>query len=81
MTSKDWFKSVDDELLDKIRSGKHFYRDNFRRLLLACVVMMVVNFALIAIVFYHLTFPGSTDYYGTRTDSKLIPLSPTTRTE
>lgn len=54
----------------------NFYRDNYRRVVLILLLMVVLNFALIGVVAYQVTHPRPPEYFATTADGKIMPLIP-----
>jgi len=59
-----------------IAGQSQFYRDNYRRLLLFILFLLLIGFALFATVVYqHITRPPS-KYFVTTSDGRLIEILP-----
>jgi len=65
-----------DDAIELIRLRNNFYRDNYRKVTGALLLMLVINIALIGIVFYQIFSPPSPQYFATSTDGRITPLYP-----
>lgn len=62
--------------LELVMLRNNFYRDNFRRLMLICLALLLIIGGLIAYVFYQQENQPRPQYFATTTDGKLIKLIP-----
>ncbi len=53
-----------------------FYRDNYRRVMLALLFMIVVNAGLVGVVYFLLTHRPAPQYFATTSDNKIMKLHP-----
>lgn len=54
----------------------NFYRDNYRRLMVFCLLLIFITFGLMAWLFYERTHKLPFQFYATTNDGKLIRLTP-----
>lgn len=63
-------------MIDKIEQQQnHEYRDSFRWVLMALIVMLMLSVILIASVIYKAIFPGQIKFYATMTTGQVVPLA------
>lgn len=62
--------------LELVMLRNNFYRDNFRRLMIACLILLGIIAGLMAYIFYQERNKPSPTYFATTTDGKLIKLVP-----
>ena len=55
-----------------------FYRDNYRRAVLALFLVLIINCGLAGMVFYKWAYPPSPQYFATNADGRIIMLHPLT---
>lgn len=65
-----------NEALETVVSRNHFYRDNYRRVLSALLLMVVINVGLVGVVLYQVSHRPSPEYFATSADGKITKLSP-----
>ncbi|KPJ67706.1 MAG: type IV secretion protein DotI [Coxiella sp. DG_40] len=65
-----------EEAAEIIRLRNEFYRDNYRRVMLALLIMIVVNVALVGVVYYQLTHRPTPQYFAITSDGKIMKLQP-----
>lgn len=65
---------ADDDALEVVRLRNNFYRDNYRRVVLALLLMILINIGLVAIITYQITQRPTPQYFATSSDGKIIPL-------
>lgn len=57
-----------------IKSGKYFYRDNFRKLIMVTVVSYIITLLLAGAVFYVKQTQPKVNFYATNTAGFITPL-------
>lgn len=62
--------------LELVMLRNNFYRDNYRKLMLVCLGLLLLTFCLIFWGLYERTHKPPTQYFATTYDGKLIPLIP-----
>ena len=67
---------MSEEALKLVLLRNNFYRDNYRRVVIALLLMILVNIALAGVLIYQITHPAPPQYFATTTEGKIIPLSP-----
>ena len=65
----------------QIISSKHFYRDQFRRLMVVFQINLVLILAVIALLFYFIITRPATTFYATDVLGDLVTLSPQSDTD
>ncbi len=65
-----------DDAVELIRHRNEFYRDNYRRVIVALFFMVVVNAGLVGVIFYQLTHRPPAQYFATSADGKIVKLQP-----
>ncbi|MEI8054397.1 MAG: type IVB secretion system apparatus protein IcmL/DotI [bacterium] len=65
-----------DDAVELVRLRNNFYRDNYRRLVGALMVLLVVIVALVGIVFYQIANRPEPKYFATTADGRIMPLFP-----
>lgn len=65
-----------DDALELIRLRNNFYRDNYRRVVGALLLMIFVNIVLVFAVFYEIYNPTPPTYFATSTDGRITTLYP-----
>jgi len=68
-----------EQAAELIRARNEFYRDNYRKVFSALLLMIVVNIILLGIIYYQITNPPSPKYFATTSDGKIIKLQPLNR--
>ena len=63
-----------DDAVEVVRLRNNFYRDNYRRLVGALMVLLVVIVALVGIVFYQVANRPEPKYFATTVDGRIMPL-------
>lgn len=63
-----------DDALELVRLRNNFYRDSYRRLLMAMLIMLIVNVFLIGVVFYQIANRPEPKYFATSADGRIMPL-------
>jgi len=65
-----------DDAVELVRLRNNFYRDNYRRVVGALLLMIIINLLLVIMVFYQITNRPSPQYFATSTDGRITPLYP-----
>jgi intracellular multiplication protein IcmL len=65
-----------DDALEIIRLRNEFYRDNYRRVVSALLVSIVIVFVLVGSLIYVITHPPAPKYFATDTEGRIIKLTP-----
>lgn len=65
-----------DDAVELVRLRNNFYRDNYRRLVLALVILLITNLGLVTIVFYQIYDRPEPKYFATTVDGRIMPLFP-----
>lgn len=65
-----------DDAIELVRMRNNFYRDNYRRVVGALLLMLVVNIILVGVVFYQVTHRPEPKYFATSEDGRIMPLYP-----
>lgn len=66
-----------DDALQTVRLRNNFYRDSYRRVVVAMVFMVAVIFVLSSVVYYQVTQPKLVrEYFATTQDGRIIPIIP-----
>jgi len=63
-----------DEALQLVQLRSNFYRDNYRRAVIALLLMILVNIVLLSTLIYKFTHPRPPQYFATTTEGKILPL-------
>ena len=68
-----------DEAFEIVRLRYNFYRDNYRRLVITLLLMIIINLGLIGTLVYLLTHCPAPQYFATSADGTITPynLEPT----
>lgn len=67
---------MSEEALKLVLLRNNFYRDNYRRVVIALLMMLLVNIILGSILVYQVTHPAPPQYFATTTEGKILPLYP-----
>lgn len=73
---KESEESMSDEALELVKLRNNFYRDNYRRMILVLLVMLVINVFLVGIVFYQIVSRPEPKYFATSSDGRITQLYP-----
>ncbi len=65
---------LDQDALEVVRLRNNFYRDGYRRVLSALLIMAMVNIIMAFILVYIVMHPSKPQYFATTRDGKVIPL-------
>lgn len=65
-----------EDALELVRLRNNFYRDNYRRVVGALLVLLLVNFILVGVVFYQIYDRPSPQYFATSVDGRITPIFP-----
>jgi hypothetical protein len=60
-----------------IEEQPHFFRNNFRRLLTVCLILVIVNIGLISLILYQYFTRHPVNYFAVTSDGRLIEITPT----
>lgn len=63
-----------EEGLELIRLRNNFYRDNYRRVVMGLLFLLVINFILVGIILYQVTNRPTPQYFATSIDGRITPL-------
>ncbi len=63
-----------DDAVEIVRLRNNFYRDNYRRLVLALLVLLVVAALLVGVIFYQVSHRPGNQYFATTADGRIMPL-------
>lgn len=64
------------EAAELVRSRNEFYRDNYRRVLVALLLLIIINIGLLGMVYYQITNRPTPQYFATTSDGKIMKLQP-----
>jgi intracellular multiplication protein IcmL len=67
-----------EKSLELVQLRNEFYRDNYKRLLVSLLVMLIANVILAGMVFYQLSHQPLPQYFATSSDGKITKLYPLT---
>lgn len=59
-----------------IEEQAHFYRNNFRRLLTVCLVLVIINIGLTSLILYQHYTRHPINYFAATSDGRLIEIKP-----
>lgn len=62
--------------LELVMLRNNFYRDNYRRIVIALLLMIFINLGLMGVIFYQITNPPIPKYFATSSDGRVTPLYP-----
>jgi len=65
-----------EDAVELVRLRNNFYRDNYRRLVLVVLFMLIINGALTGMVFYQIVNRPEPRYFATTLDGRILPLYP-----
>jgi intracellular multiplication protein IcmL len=65
-----------EKAAELIRARNEFYRDNYRKVFGALLLMIVVNIILLGLIYFIVTNPPSPKYFATTSEGKIIKLQP-----
>lgn len=68
-----------DNAVELVRLRNHFYRDNYRRIMMALLLLLLAILVLAGVVFYMITHKPTPIYFATTADGRLIPIVPLNR--
>jgi intracellular multiplication protein IcmL len=63
-----------DDALELVKLRNNFYRDNYRRVVGALLIMLVIIVALVGTVFYQLSTRPEPRYFATSSDGRITPI-------
>lgn len=65
---------MSNDAVEIVTLRNNFYRDNYRRVVLALLLMILVNIILALIIAYQITHRPEPRYFATSTDGRITPL-------
>lgn len=65
-----------DDAVEAVRLRNDFYRDNYRKVVLALLLSIFILVTLIGALTYIITHPPAPQYFATTTDGRIAPLVP-----
>src|SRR3989338_5668864 len=65
-----------DDALSTVLIRNEFYRDNYRRAVLALLLILIINFALAVSIIYEWTHPPQPQYFAATPDGRIINIHP-----
>ena len=63
-----------EDALELVRLRNNFYRDNYRRLVMALLILLALNAALVGIIVYQYSTRPEPRYFATSADGKITPI-------
>jgi intracellular multiplication protein IcmL len=67
-----------EDALEVVRLRSNFYRDNYRRLIVAVLAVIGLNFLLLGIIIYQYKTRPEPRYFATSADGRITPIYPLT---
>lgn len=65
-----------EDALTAVTLRNEFYRDSQRKIMVALLVSVIINFVLASLLFYTLTHPPEPKYFATSINGRITPLFP-----
>lgn len=65
-----------DDAIEAVRLRNEFYRDNYRKVVGALLISILIIFVLVGGVVYVVSNPPAPQYFATTSDGRIIPLVP-----
>ena len=65
-----------DDAVELVRLRNNFYRDNYRRLVSALLILLVISIVLVGAILYQLVNRPEPRYFATTVDGRIMPLYP-----
>jgi intracellular multiplication protein IcmL len=65
-----------EDVIELVRLRNNFYRDNYRRMVLILLIVLIINLSLVGVVFYQLANRPEPRYFATTADGRIMPLYP-----
>lgn len=65
-----------DESLELVRLRNNFYRDNYRRVVGALLILLIINITLVGMIFYQIVNRPEPKYFATSADGRITQLYP-----
>lgn len=65
-----------DDVIEVVRSRNDFYRDNYRKVVIALLFCVFIIVTLVASIVYIITNPPEPRYFATTNDGRIMPLIP-----
>jgi intracellular multiplication protein IcmL len=63
-----------DDAVELVRLRNNFYRDNYRRVVGALMILLVIVVTLVGVVFYQIVNRPEPKYFATTVDGRIMPL-------
>lgn len=63
-----------EDALELVTLRNNFYRDNYRRLVMALLILLAINAALVGVVIYQFSSRPEPRYFATSADGKITPI-------
>lgn len=63
-----------DDAVELVRLRNNFYRDNYRRVVGALMILLVIIVMLVGVVFYQIVNRPESKYFATTVDGRIMPL-------
>jgi intracellular multiplication protein IcmL len=63
-----------DDAVELVRLRNNFYRDNYRRVVGALMILLVIVVTLVGVVFYQIANRPEPKYFATTVDGRIMPL-------
>lgn len=63
-----------EDAIELVKLRNNFYRDNYRRVVLALLILMAINFGLVAVIIYQYQSRPEPRYFATSADGRITPL-------
>lgn len=64
------------DALEVVKLRKNFYRDNYRLVVTALLICLIIIASLIGVIYYMQTHQRKPTYFATTSDGRLIPMTP-----
>ena len=65
-----------EDALKTVVLRNNFYRDNYRRVVITLLLMVLVNIGILGVLAWNVTHPRPPAYFATTPDGKILPLIP-----
>ena len=65
-----------EDAVELVRLRNNFYRDNYKRVVGAVLILLLVNVSLVGVVFYQIANRPAPQYFATSADGRIVPLYP-----
>ncbi|MBN2690009.1 MAG: type IVB secretion system apparatus protein IcmL/DotI [Gammaproteobacteria bacterium] len=67
---------MSQDVIETVQNRNHFYRDNYQRVMIVLLLMVMVNVVLAGLIFYQFTHRPSPRYFAMSADGKIVKLQP-----